>query len=102
MILSIRRFSLSRMVLMGAILILILALNTIPSGASSHLSLNEIVVSTTGSDREFFEIAGASGDSLDGVFFLEVTSGGAIDTVLDLSGEAIPADGYWLAASPEA
>jgi len=64
-----------------------------------EVSLNEIVVSTTSADREFFELAGSAGESLDGVFFLEVTNGGAIDTVIDLSGNTVPSDGFWLASS---
>lgn len=71
-------------------------------GDVPSLSLNEIIVSTTGTDPEFFEIAGNVGESLDGVYFLEVTSGGTIDTVLDLSGSTIPADGFWVATSPAA
>jgi predicted extracellular nuclease len=66
------------------------------------VALNEIVVSTASTDREFFEVAGGAGVSLGGVTFLEVTSGGSIDTVLDLSSESIPADGFWVATSPEA
>jgi len=63
--------------------------------------INEMVVSTTGTDREFVEIAGTPGTDLSSYRLLEVLSGGEIEDVHTLSG-MIPADGYFLAASPEA
>ena len=63
--------------------------------------INEMVVSTTGTDREFVEIAGTAGFDLSNFTLLEVLSGGEIEDVLPFVG-AIPADGYFLAASPEA
>ncbi|WP_333835427.1 bifunctional metallophosphatase/5'-nucleotidase, partial [Rubrimonas sp.] len=70
--------------------------------APDFLVINEIVVSTTGVDTEFLELLGEPGLSLDGVFLLEVRSGGVIDNVLDFSGLALGENGYFLAASPEA
>ena len=66
------------------------------------LAINEMVVSTSSTDQEFVELFGDSGTSLDGVYLLEVESGGVIDTVIDFSGGALDGDGFFLAASPEA
>ena len=64
--------------------------------------INEIVVSTAGTDREFVEFLGAPGTALDGLSLLEVEPGGEIDKVIDLDGNALGANGYFLAATPEA
>lgn len=63
--------------------------------------INEIVVSTAGTDREFVEIAGTPGTDLSNYTLLEILSGGEIDNATPLSG-VIPADGFFLMASPEA
>ncbi|MDX1613864.1 MAG: ExeM/NucH family extracellular endonuclease [Candidatus Promineifilaceae bacterium] len=76
---------------------------TLEAQTEANVSINEVVVNTTGDpDREFVELTAEAGFSLDDFVLLEVESGGEIDTVLDLTGETIPADGFWLAASPEA
>lgn len=77
-------------------------LGTYAADSSSSLVINEMVVSTTGTDREFIELLGSPSASLDGVFLLEIESGGEIDTVLDFSGQSLGMNGYFLATSPEA
>jgi uncharacterized protein len=72
--------------------------------ASGPIYLNEIQVSTTGDDWEFFEVQGVPGTDLSGYALVEIesdfsTAQGRIDAVIPLSG-TIPADGYWVAMSP--
>ena len=76
--------------------------------ASAQVAINEVLVSTTSTDTEFFELAGDAGTSLDGLTLVVVegdsdssTGLGIVDRAIALSG-TIPADGYWLAASPAA
>jgi hypothetical protein len=72
-------------------------------------SLNEIGVSDTATDAEFFELTGAAGTDLTGLdlIVLEGTSVGGgrtpgqVAVHIDLTG-TIPADGFWAATSPEA
>ena len=65
------------------------------------MNINEIQVSTTGTDWEFFELQGAPGTDLSDLALvgLESDSGssaGTIDLVISLAGQSIPADGFWL------
>ena len=69
-------------------------------------ALNEIGVSDTGTDAEFFELAGSAGTDLTNLdlLVLEGLAGnnpGSVAVHIDLSG-TIPADGFWVATSPEA
>jgi predicted extracellular nuclease len=66
------------------------------------LAINEIVVSTTGADREFLELLGTPGASLDDLTLLEVRNGGQIGDVISLSGQQLGDNGYFLLASPQA
>ena len=70
--------------------------------ASADVAINEIVVSTTSTDREFLELLASPGESLNDLSVLEVRSGGQIDTVISLSGATAGDNGYFLLASPEA
>ncbi|HEU0223423.1 MAG TPA: hypothetical protein VFR34_14600, partial [Paracoccaceae bacterium] len=77
------------------------------TAASTALCINEMQVSTTGSDWEFFELFGAAGTSLDGYALVGIesdagTSMGVVDLVIDLSSLALDAGGYFLAADPNA
>lgn len=63
--------------------------------------INEIQVSTTGTDWEFFELQGAAGTDLSDFTLVGIesdfgTSAGTVDLVIDLTGQSIPADGFWL------
>ena len=75
--------------------------------AAPTVYINEIQVSTTSSDWEFFEIAGAAGTSLSDLTMVSIesdagsSSAGRIDSIVSLSG-TIPADGFWWAGSPAA
>ena len=65
--------------------------------------LNEIQVSTTSFDWEFFEVTGTPGTDLSSLRLLviesdNISSAGRIDKVVNLSG-SIPNDGFWWAAS---
>lgn len=66
-------------------------------------TINEIRIDQGGSDAsEYFELAGTPGESLDGLAYVVIGdsqgAGGAIETIVDLTGLSIPADGYFLAA----
>ena len=63
--------------------------------------LNDIGVSDTGADAEFFELAGAAGTPLSALDLVLVNRTGEVAEHIDLSG-TIPADGFWVATSPEA
>jgi 2',3'-cyclic-nucleotide 2'-phosphodiesterase (5'-nucleotidase family)/endonuclease/exonuclease/phosphatase family metal-dependent hydrolase len=67
------------------------------------VAINEIRVNQPGDDtNEFFELAGEAGTSLDGLTYLVIGDGqggsGTIEAVVDLTGQAIPDDGFFLAA----
>ncbi|MEL6586284.1 MAG: lamin tail domain-containing protein, partial [Pseudomonadota bacterium] len=64
--------------------------------------INELAASTTGTDWEFAELSGAAGTSLDGLSLVQVDGSGVVLSVVDLGGQAIGADGYFLAASAQA
>ena len=73
-----------------------------------RILLNEVLGSTSGSDAEFIELFGPAGVSLDGLSLIVVESdqgaqAGTIDQRLDFGpGDAIGANGFFLAASEEA
>lgn len=67
-----------------------------------YLSFNEIVMSTPGTDYEIIELAGIPGLSLSNLSILTVDQDGQILIEFDLTGESIPADGFWLGANSEA
>ena len=75
-----------------------------PPGPSSfqYLSFNEIVMSTPGADYEIIELAGIPGLSLTNLSILTIDQSGQILIEFDLTGESIPADGFWLGANSEA
>jgi len=67
--------------------------------------INEIQVSTSGTDWEFFELQGAPGTDLSNLTLVGVesddgSSAGTVDLVVSLAGQSIPADGFWLGISP--
>ena len=72
------------------------------TAAEPQIVINEIAVSTSGTDWEFVEIAGDAGASLDGQSLIQVSGSGDILSVIDLSGQSIGEDGYFLAASTQA
>jgi predicted extracellular nuclease len=80
-------------------------------GLGSHtvdlpgIVINEMQVSTAGTDWEFVELFGTANASLDGYFLVGVESDGSagtIDLVIDLTGQSLDANGFFLAASPTA
>ncbi len=72
------------------------------ASSGPDIVINEIVVSTSGDDREFIEFAGTPGESFDGLSLLEVRNGGEIDTIIDLTGLSLGENGFLLGTSPEA
>lgn len=69
------------------------------------VTINEVRIDQPGGDAdEYFELAGAPGTSLDGLSYIVIGDGsagqgsGVIESIVDLSGLTIPADGYFLAA----
>ena len=73
---------------------------------AQEFALNEIYASHDGTDdMEYVEIVGPAGASLDGFMILVVEGDGnssllgGIDTVVDLSGNVMPADGYFVAGN---
>jgi hypothetical protein len=78
----------------------------IPAAAQSlDVYINEIQVSTSGTDWEFFELQGVPGTDLSSLTLIGVesdlgSSTGRIDRVISLTGQSIPVDGFWLGISP--
>ena len=65
------------------------------------ITINEIRVDQSGSDLdEYFELIGPAGQSLDGLTYIVIGDGsggsGVIESISDLTGLAIPADGNFL------
>ncbi len=73
---------------------------------SEGVFLNELQISTTSSDWEFFEIQGAAGSDLSNLTLITIDGDsnalGVVNAVINLSGETIPSDGFWVASSPAA
>ena len=67
-----------------------------------EVALNEIVVNTTGTDYEFFELSGTPGTDLSTLTLIEVRQTGDIADVINFEGHTIPASGFFLGASPAA
>lgn len=66
-------------------------------------TINEVRIDQTGTDDdEYFELIGAGSSSLNGLTYLVIGDGtggsGVVENVTDLTGQAIPADGYFVAA----
>lgn len=75
------------------------------SGGPPAVLINELRIDQTGADNdEYFELSGAPGTSLDGVFYVVIGDGapaagsGIIETVVDLSGFEINANGLFVVA----
>ena len=71
--------------------------------SSPSIDINEIRIDQPSSDYdEYFELAGSAGTSLDGLTYLVIGDGtggsGVIEAVVDLSGNLIPASGFFVAA----
>jgi len=94
--------------LAGGLLALVLITAAEPVGAQvpqEAVYINEIQVSTSGTDWEFFELQGAPGTDLSNLTLVQVESdagdiAGTIDLALSLADQTIPADGFWLGVSP--
>ena len=72
---------------------------------SSSVTINEIRIDQSGTDNdEYFELFGTGGTSLDGLTYLVIGDGasaagsGVIEVAVNLSGQSIPASGYFVAA----
>ncbi|MGB3468721.1 MAG: endonuclease [Cyclobacteriaceae bacterium] len=75
----------------------------VPSTYSyQYLYFNEIIISTPGVDYEVIELSGIPGQNLGDLSIITIDRFGEILTLLDLSEEVIPSDGFWLAANSEA
>ena len=85
----------------------------IQNDAYAQLQISELAVNTTGTDWEFVELSGVAGTSLDGLQIIQVrgdydyTNGDADDfgtvwNVIDLDGQVIGENGFFLATSDEA
>jgi predicted extracellular nuclease len=91
---------------MAALLLPLVVVGSQPaSAAPGDPLINEIQVSTSGTDWEFFELQGIPGTDLSGLTLVGIesdfgSSAGTIDLVVDLTGQSIPADGFWLGISP--
>jgi len=70
--------------------------------APLDVKINELAVSTSGTDWEFAELIGAPGTSLDGVALLQLDGDGEIRSILDFSGLTVGDNGFLLAASEQA
>ena len=72
-------------------------------GGTAELAINEIRIDQPGrDDDEYFELFGTAGATLEGYTYLVIGDGsggsGVIEAVIDLSGQSIPSDGFFLAA----
>ena len=90
-------------------IVVVLLFGILPIGgtvfAAHEVYINEIQVSTSGIDWEFFELQGAAGTDLSDLTLIGVESdtgtlAGTIDKAISLAGQSIPADGFWLGISP--
>jgi uncharacterized protein len=85
-------------------IVLGLLVATVPTqlmAAGGGVTINEIRVDQTGTDKdEYFELSGPAGQSLDGFTYLVIGDGtggsGVIEAVVSLSGQTIAADGFFL------
>ena len=90
--------------LFPTLLLLIPATPALAQSAPGGLLLSEIRRDQDGTDNdEYFELAGAPGTDLSAYTYLVIgdnTAGasGVIEAVVDLSGQAVPASGYFVAA----
>lgn len=71
--------------------------------ASAQLAINEIRIDQTSTDNdEYFELIGIPMGDLSGLTYLVIGDGaggsGTIEAVVDLTGQAIPASGFFVAA----
>ena len=83
-----------KLTMMAAIGVLVL----VPMTAMA-LNINEVRIDNVGGDTdEYFELAGMPGELLDGLFYIVIGDGaggsGVLESITDLSGLAIAADGY--------
>jgi uncharacterized protein len=87
---------------------LLIAMGASTAGAQTNdtgVYINEIQVSTAGTDWEFFELKGAAGTDLSNLSLVGIESdtgslAGTIDLVVSLAGQSIPSGGFWLGISP--
>ncbi|KIT14752.1 ExeM/NucH family extracellular endonuclease [Jannaschia aquimarina] len=70
--------------------------------APAPLQISEIAISNTGDDWEFLELSGEAGTSLDGYALIQLDGDGEVRGVVDLDGQQIGDNGFFLAASPTA
>ena len=75
-----------------------------PPPPMPDVTINELRIDQPGTDNdEYFELYGPDGTSLDGLTYLVIGDGassgdsGVIESVTDLSGQVIPASGYFVA-----
>ncbi|MEM1445522.1 MAG: PEP-CTERM sorting domain-containing protein [Planctomycetota bacterium] len=74
------------------------------AASANAVVINEMRGNVPGSDSagEYVELFGTPGESLDGLTFVGIgdfgTNVGTIENVVDLSGQSIPADGYFVIA----
>jgi len=71
--------------------------------AGSGTTINEIRIDQDGTDNdEYFELTGEGGSSLDGLTYLVIGDGtggsGVIDAVVDLTGQSLDSNGFFVAA----
>ena len=102
------RFLKAPLLLALALLVAAVAVAATPVFAQEPVAvINEMQVSTAGTDWEFVEFYGAPGADLSALTLVGIesdsgTAMGTIDFVLDLEGQSIPEDGYWVAANTTA
>ncbi|MEZ6005505.1 MAG: hypothetical protein R3F33_15120 [Planctomycetota bacterium] len=86
-------------------LLLPVAAFALATAAQAQVSLSEIRIDQTGADNdEYFELVGAPGTSLAGMWYIVIGDGssttlsGVVETVVDLSAYSINANGFFVAA----
>ncbi|MFQ5349222.1 MAG: hypothetical protein ACE5EG_02130, partial [Thermoanaerobaculia bacterium] len=94
---------LSRVPRARQLVLLALAVLALPLAANAQVRLSEMRIDQPSTDNdEYFELAGPAGASLNGLTYLVIGDGtggsGVVEAVVDLTGQAIPGSGFFVAA----
>ncbi len=94
----------SQLIFLSVLLLLLLTASTsLVTAAAPSPVISEIRIDQPSTDTdEYFELAGVPGSSLNGLTYLVIGDGsggsGVIEAVIDLTGNTIPASGFFVAA----
>ena len=100
---TLKQRSISIFMMMAFLLTIVVTAGPAMAASPGDVVISEVRIDQTSTDNdEYFELYGTAGTSLDGLTYLVIGDGdagsGVIEAVVDLSGQAIPASGYYVAA----